>query len=335
MTFIIIFLSVIIVPAILIFLYLTITEYKPNEIEEAIIYRKSKDKNWDGNLKVTTFNIGYCGMDMQQRKTSNKIKLSKHYKREHTFDNLISIASTIKDENSDFYLLQEVDHDSARSSKINQIEHLTSDLVNYNSSFTYNYKAKYVPFPMNNPVGATNSGLLNLSKFRFTKSERYQLEGHEKYPKSIFFLKRCMLINEYDLPRNKKLYMINIHFSSYDKNKLFRTAQFDDMFEYVSRLYDGKKNYIIVGGDFNYLMDKSKFNENTPEWLNVLPVSLKESKFKPIFDSKIATMKGNDDSEHIIDGFIVSPNIKVTKCETRNERFEHSNHNPVTMTFKL
>lgn len=335
MIYIIIFLSIIFVPVIVLFLYLTITEYKPSPIEDAIIYRKTRDKDWGTNLTVTTFNIGHCAKDKRQRKTSNEIKLSKHFKSEQTFDNLISITNTIKDLNSDFYLMQEVDHDSPRSSKIQQIEHFTSDMTSYNCSFAYNYNTKYMPFPLNNPVGGTHSGLLNLSKFRFSKSERYQLDGQEKYPKSMFFLKRCMLINEYDVSKGKKLYIINIHLSSYDKDHMFRTEQFNDMLHYLEDLYDGRKNYIIVGGDFNFMMDKSKVNENTPEWLKAFPNELYESKFKPVFDPKNTTMKGSDDNEYGIDGFIVSPNIKVVKCQVQKEQYEHSNHNPVTLTFKI
>ena len=286
-------------------------------------------------MSVTTYNIGYCGMDKSQRKTSNGIKLSKHFKREKSFDNLISITNTIKELDSDFYMLQEVDKDSSRSMKTNQIEHFTSDLINYNSSFAYNYNAKYVPFPLNNPVGGTHSGLLNLSKYKFSKSERYQLDGQEKYPKSIFYLKRCMLINEYEVTKTKKLYLINLHFSSYDKDNLFRTEQFHDMLHYIEDLYDGKKNYIIVGGDFNFILDKSKINETTPLWLSAFPEELYQSKFKPVFDAKKTTMKGSDDLEYGIDGFIVSPNVKVVKCNVVDDGFEHSNHNPVTLTFKL
>ena len=49
-------------------------------MEDAIIYRKTKDLDWKTNLTVTTFNIGYAGLDKSRQKTSNEIKLSKHFK---------------------------------------------------------------------------------------------------------------------------------------------------------------------------------------------------------------------------------------------------------------
>jgi endonuclease/exonuclease/phosphatase family metal-dependent hydrolase len=335
MIYIIIFLLIIFVPFLGIFLFLTFTEYKPSDIEDSIIYRKTKDKDWDGNLKVTTFNIGHCVMDEKRRKKAKDIKLSKHINRERTFDNLIAITQTIKDLDSDFVLLQEVDHDSARSNKINQIENITQDLILYNSSFVYNYNSKYVPFPMNNPVGSTKSGLLTLSKFKFSNSKRYQLDGFEKYPKSMFFLKRCMMINEYNITKNKILYIINIHISSYDKDNMFRTQQFQDMLGYINDLYDGRKNYIIVGGDFNYILNEKEFSKEVSPKVPLIPEELKESSFNAVTDIKVKTNAGSDGFMHSVDGFIVSKNIKVVSCKTVDKKFENSNHNPITLTFKL
>ena len=335
MIYILIFLLIITIPFLFLFLYLVLTEYKPQDIEDAIIYRKHKDKEFGDTISITSFNIGHCALDRRRNKSSKDFKITSGSHRESTFDNLISITSTIKEFDSDLFLLQEIDHDSARSEKIDQIEYVTTELKNHNVSFAYNFNANFIPFPITSPAGKTHSGLMNLSKFKSIRSERYQLDGVEKFPKSMVFMKRCLLISEYDLPRKKKLYVINVHFSSYDKDQLFRTKQFNDLFNYIEHLYDGKKNYIIVGGDFNFLMDKSKDKNENPSWLKPFPNELYESKFKPIFDSKIKTLKESDDQEFSIDGFIVSPNVKVVKCKTIDEKFEYSNHNPITMTFKL
>jgi len=335
MTFVIIFLSVIIVPILFIFLFLTFTEYKPDEIETSKIYRKTKDKDWGSLITVTSYNIGYCGMDKSQRRTAKDIKLSTHFKREHSFDNLISITNTIKEIDSDFYLLQQVDHDSARSSKMNQMEHLTSDLTTFNASFTYNYKSKYVPFPFNSPVGSVNSGLLTLSKFRTITSKRFRLSNNSKYPLSIFSQKNCLMINEYDLPRKKKLYMINVHLSELNHDLDILNKQFEELFEYITHLYDGKKNYIVVGGDFNFLLNKKDDQGEENQKYSKFPEYLYESSFKPVFDLSNHSMKDIDGLEHTIDGFLVSQNVKVQSCKTYDENFEHSNHNPVTLTFKL
>jgi hypothetical protein len=199
MIYILVFLIVVFLPILGFFIYLTLTEYSPDKVEDSIIYKKSKDQDSTNYFSVSTFNIGHCVLDYKRHSDSNKIKTSNNISREKTFDNLISITSLIKDLDSDFVLLQEVDHDSGRSDKTNQIEHIISESIDYNSSFAYNFNTKYVPFPLNNPVGGTHSGLLTLSKYRFSFSKRYQLDGQEKYPRSMFYLKRCMMVNEYDV----------------------------------------------------------------------------------------------------------------------------------------
>lgn len=327
-----IFFSVILVPFLIAFFYLSITEYKPKKEEDAIVYKKSRDKEESNTMSVVTYNIAHATHDKSRR---SDIKLSVHFKREKTYDNLIQITNTIKEIDSDFVLLQEVDHDTTLSFKVNQIEYLTSSLVDYNSSFAYNYNSKYVPFPINNPVGGMHSGLLTLSKYKFDSSKRFQLHGHEQYPKSIFFLKRCMIINEYSVKKNKKLYIINIHVSSYDRDNLFKTEQFFDMLEYIERLYDSKQNYIVVGGDFNYILDDKEFEGSVSSKVTKLPDEFKTVPFKAVTDIKFKTNHGSDGYMHSVDGFIVSNNVKIVSCTTINDDFEHSNHQPVKLEFTI
>ncbi len=334
MIYILIPVLIVVIAAVILFLYLTVTEYKPKKEEIAIIKRNIHDQEEKNQYTITTYNIGYCAHDKKTNINRINQGLIQKERREFVFDNMIAISDTITTLDSDFVLLQEVDILSARSANIDQIEYITTENLAYNATFAYNYKAKYVPFPINKPLGGTQSGLLTLSKNQILETTRYQLDGGETYPKSIFFLKRCMMINQYQVNK-KTLYIINIHLSSYDKNGLFRTEQFHDMLTYIFELYDGRKNAIIVGGDFNYLMDKSLHKLDTPFWLETFPEELQKSKFKHVLDSNINSMQSSDGREYIIDGFIVSPNIKVLSCKTTDQGFEYSNHHPVSMTFSM
>jgi hypothetical protein len=105
------------------------------------------------------------------------------------------------------------------------------------------------------------------------------------------------------------------------------------MLDYITHIYDPQKNYVVVGGDFNYLMDR-KIDDH-PDWLPPFPNDLYDSEFLPVFDSKKTTMRSSEGKEYTIDGFIVSKNVKVIDCKTLDYRFEFSNHNPVTLKFKI
>lgn len=318
----------------LFFFYIVITEYKPKDIEDTIRYRKSKDGRHYSSYSALTYNIGYCATDKQTSLGNKDNKYRYKVQSEVVYDNLIAVAGYIKDANCEFSLLQEVDLPSSRSAKIDQVEFLGSELTDMNSSFAYNYNAKYVPFPLNHPVGGTYSGLLTLSKFQAQSSKRYSLDGQESFPRSLFYLKRCMLVEEYQMPKGKTLILINIHISSYDKDNLFRTEQFHHLLRFLEKTYDGRKNAIIVGGDFNYLLNKDDLKMDTPDWLERLPEAFYDSKFTVVYPSNGHTMQSQD-KEWTIDGFIVSPNVKVLGCSVIDDHFEHSNHNPVKIDFTL
>ncbi len=324
------------------FIYLTITEYKPEPVEESEKIRNSRDSELSDLKTITTFNLGYCSLDKEQDFFLEGGKSSKTVSREKTFDNLLSITQTIKDLNSDFYLLQEVDTKGTRSANINQVEHLTSELNEYNMFYAYNYRTKWVPLPLMHPMGSAYSGLLTLSRKQFLSSTRHSLEGQETYPKSLFFLKRCMVVNKFQIKRNKKLYLINIHLSAYDKDGMYRSKQIAHILRYIKELYNHKENYLIIGGDFNLLLDRKQYNDDMPDWVSILPDEIYDSEFRVIFDNKVNSVRSEDtpyvvgqNFETIIDGFIVSPNITVSKIETHDFGFEHTDHNPVTLSFRL
>jgi hypothetical protein len=51
----------------------------------------------------------------------------------------------------------------------------------YNSTFAYNYKAKFVPFPVSltNYLGKVESGILTFTKFQVKSSHRYQFPSFD------------------------------------------------------------------------------------------------------------------------------------------------------------
>ena len=323
-------------------LYIIASEFKPAPIEESEEIRNTRDFKFEEIKTITTFNLGYCSLDKDQDFFLESGMDSKRITRDKTFDNLISLTSIIKELNSDFIILQEVDTHGSRSSNINQVEHITTEMGKYNLFFAYNYRAKFVPVPLFHPMGSAHSGLLTLSKKKFLNSTRISLEGQEEFPKSMFYPKRCMVVNEFQINRNKKLYVINIHLSAYDKDGMYRSKQIAHILKYITNIYDERENCIIVGGDFNLLLDKKKYQDDLPDWVNVLPNELYDSNFRIVFDKEANTVRSDDtpyvkgrNFETIIDGYIISPNLTVSNVETHDLGFEFTDHNPVTLSFKV
>jgi len=331
---------IILLPVALI-IYLTITEYNPEEIENARIIKNNVAVKTKKTMTATTLNIGYGSLDESQDFFLEGGKRSHCVSSDKTQSNIKNIIKILKEKDSDFYFLQEVDEPCKRSCFTNQVKYISKKFNNYNSSYVNNYKVKHVPIPLFNPMGSAVSGLLSLSKHKITESKRYQLRGEETFFKRIFFLKRCMMVNTIICKDRKELILINIHLSAYDKGGYLRKQQIEHLTEFILELSKTNK-YVIIGGDWNHLLDSSLYQEDMPKWVSLLPDSLFSTSYKMVYDNTVNTVRSEnqpyvkgENFETVIDGFLVSPSIEVVKVETTNINFKYTDHNPVTITFKL
>jgi len=321
--------------------YFALTEYKPDEIENSRIIKNNITSKTKKIMKITTLNTGYSCLDKSQDFFIEGGKGSRCVSRNKTQSNLKNIIKLLRGLNSDFYFLQEVDEPCRRSCFTSQMRYISKKFNDYNSSYVNNYIVKYVPLPLFKPMGSITSGLLSLSKYKISDSKRYQLKGKEPFFKRIFFLKRCMMVNKIIYKNGKELTLINIHLSAYDKGGYLRKQQIKHLIEFINEISKTNK-HVIIGGDWNHLLDDSRYKESMPDWVSLLPKALFDTKYRMVYDNEENTVRSEDtpyekgkNFETIIDGFLVSPNIEVIKVKTTDSGFEYTDHNPVTMSFKI
>ena len=127
---------------------LTILEYNPSNKESLTsIGNANLDSiDLDNKYSITTFNIGYGALSETEDFFMDGGKTIRPENKSIVENNIKNIKKEIKKLNSNFVFIQEVDKDSKRSYNINQVDDLV--LNNMEASFAYNYKAKYVPFPL-------------------------------------------------------------------------------------------------------------------------------------------------------------------------------------------
>lgn len=322
-------------------IFLIIFEYKPEPLEETIMIN-DKNNKLPNKFSVATFNLGYCSLDKDNDFFFEGGNNSRAISKEKVNQNLEGNSKIIEELDSDFYLIQEIDEAGTRSFNVNQLEFVISKFDTYNSSFAYNYRLKYLLYPLKQPMGSAYSGLLTLSKYGITSSKRHELKGEESFPRRLFFLKRCMIVNILKTEDDKELYMINIHLSAYDTNGDIRKQQVEFLINYLNLTYNEKKNYIIVGGDWNHLLPKKKYTKDMPLWVSLLPEELYQNKFRLVYDDTVNTVRSEEtpyvkgeNFETVIDGFLVSPNIETINVKSIDCGFEYTDHNPVKATFRL
>jgi endonuclease/exonuclease/phosphatase family metal-dependent hydrolase len=331
--------------------YFTAVEYNPKDVESlAISNNVDTMVELDQDISVLTFNIGYAGLGKDEDFVLDGGTKSRPDSKDVVESYLDGIKSLLTSHPSDIYMLQEVDLGSRRSyfvDEVNAIEELLGD--NYNSTFAYNYKAKFVPFPVSltNYLGKIESGILSLTKFQVASSHRYQLPGAFAWPVRTVNLKRAMMVNV--LPINnssKELIVVNLHMSAYDGDGSLRAQEMKMLKEFLNE-QTSKGNYIIVGGDFNQTFPAANgIYPAKPGYYVAYPIDedFLPSEYTFAIDitkpsCRLLNEPYNKTSPntqyYIIDGFIVSNNIQVNSVETIDHDFQYSDHNPVSLSIQL
>ncbi len=192
------------------------------------------------------------------------------------------------------------------------------------------------------------SGIVTLSKYTINASLRRSLPLESGYRK-LLDLDRCYSLTRLPTSGNKELILINVHFSAFTKDEAIGKAQLEMLLEDAQR-ERGLGNYVIIGGDFNKdLLGNSPEVFGTtgevPSWAmpirrQLLPGSFaivrpEEADLRPTVRSAETAYREGESFVSVIDGFIVSDNVKVIHEEVIDAGFAYSDHNPVLMRFQL
>ena len=325
--------------------YLTVTEFNPKKEEKVNV---SEEKDYSKELKkgdsvtVMTWNLGdnadffMDGGKSVQTADKNRVN-----------ENLKGFKTAIKEVTPDILMCQEVDVNSDRSHKNDEVKYLQENFSGYSNTFATNYKVPYVPYPIP-PIGKVEGGILTMSKYEIKSATRVQLPCPFSWPYRLGNLKRCLCINRIPIADSEKeLVVVNLHLEAYDSGE-GKKEQTKMLKNYLQAEYD-KGNYVIAGGDFNQIfsnVDNSKFPTYEGKWqAGKLDVNEFSSDWGFLMDETKAScrsldqpLKNADKSKfqyYIIDGFIVSKNIGVSSVKTHDLGFKNTDHNPVVLKARL
>lgn len=348
--------SIIILLFCIFLLFFTIVEYRPKNKTSLRNLNSSNipvKKNYIINkeqIKIVSWNLGYCALDKNTDFILDGGKMSKGRNKVAIQQNLNSITKNLLQFNADFYFIQEIGINSDRSYHINELETLTDNFNAYNGWIAINYKCLFVPFPLHNPMGGVLSGLATFSKWNAISSIRNQLPGNYSWPIKLFHLKRCVIINKFKSNKADKFwYFINIHLSAYDSDGKLRKNQLSFLKQKIIELYDNK-NFVVIGGDWNSLFPKITkkiygpytTSEKDLYWVKRLPDNWKPKNWNWAYDTSTPSCRA-DDKPYVkeenftttIDGFLVSPNLDVKSVDAINLNFVNTDHNPVILNIKI
>ncbi|MHC5226819.1 exonuclease/endonuclease/phosphatase family protein [Enterococcus sp. LJL99] len=304
----------------------------------------------DHEYKVTTYNIGYGSYPPDYTFFMDGGEKSKAESKQSVVEAIDGAISTIQSQTPDFALFQEVDEAATRSRKVDEVTQIGQAFTSYDQAFAVNYDSAYLMYPILDPIGKSKSGLLTLSNTKMIESRRYSLPIETNFNK-FFDLDRAFTVSEIPVENGRSLMLYNVHLSAYLKDEAIQKKQLRTLFDQMEKEYK-KGNYVLCGGDFNHdLLTSSNeiFENDTSEdysWLQrfpkeELPAGLEVVTYQET--GMVTPSVRNLDKPYIegesfvalIDGFILSKNIKAQKIAVVDTGFLYSDHNPVELSFRL
>lgn len=340
------------------YLLYVIIQYDRIEDNLALDIENNQSQTLDigDSLSVITYNIGFGAYDPEYTffldagvmKDGKKVtgKLGKARNKDAVVKNTAGAIATLKSNPTDFVMVQEADTDSSRSYRVNQVEQIKKELgSDYAATYGVNFHSAYLMFPLNDPHGQSNAGLVTLSKYGLSSSVRRSYPVSNGFDKFLD-LDRCFVVNRVPVgDSGKELVMVNSHMSAYDKGGTIRQKQLEMLNSFMADEY-AKGNYVVIGGDFNHdIADSGELfpsEQEYPAWV----FKLSEEDIDPNYSFAAATnaptcraaempyTKGVNFTI-VVDGYIVSDNIRVDNVTNIDTDFAYSDHNPAKMVFTL
>lgn len=300
----------------------------------------------DGEYTVVTYNVGFGAYSPDFSFFMDGGKSSWAKDKATVINNINGAGDLALSFDPDFILLQEIDTDSTRSYHQNELILLQNKLAGYDNTFAVNYDSAFLLYPLYQPHGASKAGLGTFSRYSIKDSVRRSLPISEGFSRFLD-LDRAYSVNRISVDNGRELVLINIHMSAYGSSAAVREGQTSMLKEELEREYK-KGNYVIVGGDFNHdLMlsedteamswahayDRALLPEHFSFALDGLSEAEREALNATCRDAKTVYYEGCD--TYVIDGFIISDNIRCITYENASTGFSFSDHEPVVMTFSF
>ncbi len=259
------------------------------------------------------------------------------------------IAHWLEEQHPDFLMVQEVDTDATRSYHVDEDSLLRFELdpssQKYTFTFAQNYDSPYLFYPILEPHGKSDSGMLTASRFAVTESLRKELPVESGVYK-LLDLDRCYAVNRVPVDNGRELVLYTVHLSAYTSDGTIATEQLRLLIEDMQS--EAKKgNYVVCGGDFNKDLLGGRSTSAAAEgltWARPFPMELLQESGISLVEYEnetVPTCRNADGPYHkgqmvvTVDGFLVSDNVTVTEAEVLDTGFSWSDHNPVELHFVL
>ena len=302
--------------------------------------------------RVSSANVGFGAYSDDYSFFMDGGRESRARSRQAVDENMRGEVSLVKDLSPDFALFQEVDINGTRSWHIAEDAYLSDAMENseFDEVFAQNYDSPYLFYPLINPHGANQSGIVTLSRHPISSAVRRSLPIEAGFMKLVD-LDRCYSVSRIPMANGKELVLYNLHLSAYTSDGTIATEQLEMLCADMLAEYENG-NYCVAGGDFNKdLLGNSAevfgvAGGENDTWAQPIPEGTIPDGLSLVvpFDPAhpVATCRTASEAYHIettfrvtVDGFLISGNVEAVSAAVVDAGYRYSDHNPIYMDFIL
>jgi len=268
--------------------------------------------------------------------------------RDTTLSHLSSLAEAMSKMNADIFLLQEVDLDSHRTHRINQLEFIKKSTKHPYHACALVWEKNYLPFPywpLNHHIGYVRAANCILSKFPLSNHERIIFDKPKSNPfwYNWGYLDRGIERVDVDIG-TKKFALLNVHLEAWEQEA--REIQIKVINDYINEIHMPG----ILAGDFNTVPpdapkmlgftdepDMDFTHEKTLSWFfaNAQELKIPSLTVKDTLPSETFTFPSNSPDRRLDYIFIFGRGLSFIDFRVVKEAEEASDHLPVMATIKI
>lgn len=279
-------------------------------------------------LTVVSFNIGYLsGLTNNQAVERTQALYD---------ENLAIAVAALQPLNPDILALQEIDLDSKRSFRVDQVEELGNALSYPQRAIAINWDKRYVPFPSLSPAahfGEILSGQAVLSRFPITRHERFVLDKVATNPffYNDLYLDRLAQVTEIELGE-RSLIVINLHLEAFDRP----TRQTQTEFVLALAEQYAEQHPVLLLGDFNSALNRDE--EGSPRSIQTVidASTVTSAVLAEQFTQSDQFTFPSDNPQYKLDYIFYTPDtIELLEVQVVPETAQSSDHLPLLMRLRL
>ena len=291
----------------------------------------------DDALSVTTWNVGYAGLGAESDFSVDGGKRYLPPSSDVTAKNLAGIKRELAATEADVILLQETARASLLTRGADSVAGAGDALAGRDNAFSADFTTRFAPPPL-----SARHGLFSSVGVGGARRETVRLPLEPQF--GLGLARRRYHLHVARIPSVAGEWtVINVHLSAFDKGANIRLAQLRAVLEFAEAEY-AKGARVVIGGDWNHEFHRPQRPTTTEEkhlfWVHPFPYEELPEGWTVAIDPATPSVRTNErpyrKSENfttVIDGFVVSPNVRALSARTRDLNFQCSDHQPVDARF--